>query len=191
MKFIPNLLTFLRIGLCVALIFINPPMGSASFFVYCIAGLTDMLDGPLARRIPNGKSKIGADLDSFADMFLVTIGIFVLMPVMQIWDWLWIAVIGILILKILSTTIIGLIKHRKILFTHTLANKLAALFLFIGPILYFIIGGALIINIYILFLILWVILSTLEEALINFLLKKPNTNIRGIWQVKKENVCLK
>jgi len=187
MKHIPNIITILRIILSVALIFITPVMGTISFLVFFIAGITDMIDGPLARRIPDGQSKLGADLDAFADMFLIVIGVFVLMPAMKIWDWLWYAVIVVLVVKILSASISGYIKHKTVIFTHTTANKLAALFLFLGPILYFILGNHIIINLYVLFLIVWVLSATIEEALINILIKKPNKNIKGIWEVKKFN----
>ena len=187
LKYIPNMITFTRIALTVALIFIAPTMGLIFFIVYCIAGLTDMVDGPLARRIPNGKSKIGTDLDSFADMFLIIVGVFVILPAMQVWGWLWFAVICALVFKILSASLSGFIKHRKVVFTHTFANKLAALFLFIAPILYFFTGEHIVVNLYIVFLISWVFIATVEEALINLLLRKPNANIRGIWQVRGEN----
>lgn len=186
-KYIPNIITFSRIVLCVALIFIKPAMGIISFIVYCVAGFTDMIDGTLARKIPNAQTKIGSDLDAFADMFLIVVGVFILMPAMDIWNWLWPAVIAILVFKILSASISGLIKHKKVLFTHTQANKLAALFLFIAPILYFAIGAHIIVNIYIVFLICWVFLATVEEALINLLLKKPNTDVKGFWEIRKEN----
>ena len=186
-KYIPNVITFTRIILTIALIFIAPTMGLIFFIVYCIAGLTDMVDGPLARRIPNGKSKIGTDLDAFADMLLIIVGVFVIMPTMQLWGWLWFAVICVLVFKILSASLSGIIKHKKVLFTHTLANKMAALFLFTAPILYFFTGEHVVVNIYMVFLIGWVIMATIEEALINLLLKKPSTNIKGIWQVRLEN----
>jgi len=187
LKHIPNIITSVRIILTIILIFIHPPMGVASFVVYCIAGLTDMIDGPLARRIPEGKSKIGTELDSFADMFLIIVGVFVLLPAMELWNWIWPVVIGALSFKIVSASLSGLIKHRQVLFTHTIANKLAALFLFIAPILYFF-GGSTMVNFYAIFLIFWVFLATFEEALINLLLNKPNANIRGIWKVKSENI---
>ena len=187
LKYIPNMITFSRIILTLALIFIAPTMGLMFFIVYCIAGFTDMVDGPLARRIPNGKSKIGTDLDSFADMLLIIVGVFVILPVMQVWGWIWFVVVCALVFKILSASLSGIIKHKRVVFTHTLANKLAALFLFAAPILYFITGEHLVVNLYVVFMICWVFIATVEEALINLLLKKPNANIRGIWQVRYEN----
>ncbi|MCL2409463.1 MAG: CDP-alcohol phosphatidyltransferase family protein [Oscillospiraceae bacterium] len=187
LRYIPNIITLSRVALTVALIFIAPPMGLLSFVIYCIAGFTDMIDGRLSRKIPNGESRLGAELDSFADMLLIVVGIFVLMPAMHVWGWLWFVVIGALVFKILSASISGLVKHKKVLFTHTLANKAAALFLFIAPILYFTLGEHIVVNIYFIFLISWVFLATVEESLINLLLKHPNTNIKGIWKVRAEN----
>jgi len=187
LRYLPNMLSLSRIVLTIALIFINPPLGLISFIVYCIAGLTDLFDGPLARRIPGGKTKIGADLDSFADLFMVIVGIFVIMPAMEIWSVLWFSAIGILIFRVLTASISGLYKHKKILLVHTLSSKLGSLLLFIGPILYFIIGEHIIINIYVVFIIVWQLLVSIEEALINILTNKPNTNIKGFWKIKEEN----
>ena len=193
LKYIPNLITFSRILMTIALIFIEPTLGWIFFIIYCIAGLTDMVDGPLARRIPDGRSKIGTDLDSFADMFLIIVGVFVIMPKMEIWRWLWPLIIFALIFKILSASLSGLIKHKRILFTHTLANKICAIILFVAPILYFILsrtrgpGPHIAVNIYVVFMIGWVFMCTIEEAMINLLLKEPQPNIRGIWQVRRAN----
>ena len=187
LKHIPNMLSFSRVILTILLIFISPTLGLISFIVYCVAGFTDMIDGPLARRIPNGQSKIGTALDSTADMLMIIVGVFFIMPAMEIWTGLWFTVIGALVFKILSASISGLVKHKQVLFTHTIMNKVAALFLFSAPIVYFIIGSHLAINVYIVFIVCWVFVATLEEAAINLLLVKPNTNIRGIWKVKAEN----
>jgi len=188
LKYIPNMLGFLRIILTIALIFITPVLGIISFVVFVIAGLTDMIDGPLARRIPNGASKLGADIDAFADMFMIIVGVFVIIPAMEgLWNWLWFTIIAALVFKVLSASLTGLYKHKKVLFTHTIGNKLAAIFLFLMPVLYFITGPHIVVNLYFVFLIVWVFTVTIEEGLINLLLKKPNTNIRGIWQVRNEN----
>lgn len=48
-KKIPNLLTGLRFGLTVLLLFLPFP-GTPFFFLYLVCGLTDILDGWLARR---------------------------------------------------------------------------------------------------------------------------------------------
>ena len=187
MRHIPNILTFSRIVLAIALIFIYPPLGVISIIVYSIAGGTDMIDGFLARRIPNAKSKMGAELDSIADLVLAAVGIFVFLPVMQIWDWFWMVAIGMFAFKILLPSISSYIKYRQVLLLHTISNKVATLLLFICPIIYFFTGAHTIINIYVVFLIGAFCWAITEETLINLTLKKPNPNIRGIWKVREEN----
>ena len=187
MKYIPNLITLLRIVLCIALIFISPVLGTVSFIVFCVAGFTDMIDGPLARRIPGAASKLGADLDSFADLFLIIVGVFIIMPAMNIWDFLWFAAIGILVIRVALASIIGLIRYKQVMFIHIWSSKLGSLLLFFSPILYFIIGGGIVINIFITFAVIWEVLVTIEEAIINLTLEKPNPDLKGIWEVKKNN----
>ena len=184
---IPNILTLSRIVLALSLIFIYPPLGALSFTIYCIAGFTDMADGFLARRIPGGYSRLGAELDSIADLVLALVGIFVLLPVMEIWDWFWMVAIGFFVVKVLSASITGFIKHKRPLFLATMANKIAALLLFLCPVLYFIIGASLIINLYLMFLVAWFCMAITEEAVINLMLDEPDKGIKGIWEVKEVN----
>lgn len=67
MKQLPNLLSALRIILTAALFFLT---GSKWFIpLYILTGLTDILDGFLARKL-NCSSAFGARLDSFADLIL-------------------------------------------------------------------------------------------------------------------------
>ena len=184
---IPNILTLSRIVLAVSLIFIHPPLGLLSFIIYCIAGTTDILDGFLARRIPGAGSKLGAELDSVADLTLATVGIFVILPVMETWDWFQVVAIGFFVIKVLSASITGFIKHKRPLLLATYANKLLALLLFLCPIIYFITGPHLVVNIYIVFLIFWFCVAVTEEGLINLLLVAPDKGIKGIWEVKEVN----
>ena len=184
---IPNMFTISRIVLAITLIFIHPPLGLLSFVIYCIAGSTDMLDGFLARRIPGGESKMGAELDSIADLVLAMVGIFIFLPVMEVWDWFWLIAIGMFIVKVLSASITGFIKHKRPVFLATLMNKAAALLLFLFPILYFFIGQHLIINLYLVFLVCFFIVAITEEATINLTINHPSKSIKGIWKVKEEN----
>ncbi|MCL2354548.1 MAG: CDP-alcohol phosphatidyltransferase family protein [Oscillospiraceae bacterium] len=192
LRYIPNMLSIARIVLAIVLIPLVRSMGWGMeafipFIVYCMAGLTDMVDGPLARRIPGAASKIGAELDSVADLTLAGVGIFVILPEMQIWEWFWLVAIGIFSFKIIIPTIAGLIKHKKVLLLHTLSNKAAAMLLFLCPIVYYFTGASEIINMYLVFLVAFFAWAITEETTINLLTIKPNANIKGIWKVKEEN----
>jgi len=72
-KTIPNLLTSLRMASSpvLAYLVVNEQFGFAlSMFV--VAGITDMLDGYIARNFKNQKSAFGAALDPFADKLLMS-----------------------------------------------------------------------------------------------------------------------
>jgi uncharacterized sodium:solute symporter family permease YidK len=74
-----------------------------------------------------------------------------------------------------------------VFFLHTISNKVLALILFFGAILYFIFGGHVAVNYYFVFMLSAVFVITLEEMVIISMLDYPNKNLRGIWQVKKVN----
>jgi len=185
LRYIPNALTLLRFILVAMLIFITP-LTILSIIIFIAAGVTDMLDGPLARRIKNATSHLGAELDSLADMAMVIVSVFFILPAMGLWPQIWFAILFALGFKLMSA-IPGLIKHRKVFFLHTLANKALAMVLFLGAILYFIFGAHLLVNIYFVFLLVAVFVITLEEMVIISLLDYPNKNIRGFWHIKRVN----
>ena len=72
---IPNILTLLRIGLIPLLIVVYfssiPYAMPIAAIIFTIAGLTDLLDGYLARKL-NQTSDFGAFLDPVADKLIVT-----------------------------------------------------------------------------------------------------------------------
>ena len=73
MKQIPNLISALRIALCMPLLMVDA-MTVPFWILYVTAGTTDMLDGFLARRW-GVESKFGARLDSLADfVFVIAVG---------------------------------------------------------------------------------------------------------------------
>ena len=185
LKYIPNVITISRMVLVIALIFI-PPLSPASIIIFLVAGASDMVDGALARRIKDANSELGAELDSIADLLMVIVGVFVILPAMEVWPWLWYGILAALGFKLMSA-VPGIIKHRKVFFLHTISNKVLAMLLFIAAILYFIFGGHAAISGYIVFLIGAVFIITLEEMIIISKLDYPVKNIRGIWQVKRVN----
>ena len=185
LSYLPNLITTSRFALVAALIFL-PPLSLPSVIIFIIAGLTDMIDGPLARNIKNAKSNLGAELDSMADMFMVIVSVFIIVPAMGLWSIIWPAILVALGFKLMSA-VPGIVKHRKVFFLHTLANKVLAMVLFIGAILYFIFGGLLVINLYFVFVIAFVFVATFEEMVIISMLDYPHKDIKGFWQLKSVN----
>ena len=129
MKHIPNILSALRIIGALCLLLCNP--ASAAFWVvYGLCGISDMLDGFLARRL-HAESKVGAVLDSVADICFVVCCAVKLIPVLHIPTWLWIWA-GVIVLIKLVNQISALAVYKRVCFPHTLANKSTGLLLFIA-----------------------------------------------------------
>ena len=129
MKHIPNILSALRIALCLPLLLVDA-MTVRFWLLYVIAGTTDMLDGFLARRW-GAESKFGARLDSMADfVFVLAVG-YKLFPWLKLPATLWMMIGLIALVKIVNAISSYVVKHR-IDFPHTIANKLTGFLLFIG-----------------------------------------------------------
>jgi len=129
MKRIPNLLSALRIALCLPLLMVDA-MTMSFWTLYVIAGITDMLDGFLARRW-GVESKFGARLDSLADFVFVLVVGYKLFPWLQLPATLWMMIGFIALVKVVNAISSFVVKHR-IEFLHTKANKLTGFLLFIG-----------------------------------------------------------
>jgi CDP-diacylglycerol--glycerol-3-phosphate 3-phosphatidyltransferase len=104
------------------------PAGVAFWVIYGLCGISDMVDGYLARRL-HAESKAGAVLDSVADLCFVACCAIKLMPVLQIPSWLWIWA-GVIVLIKLVNQVSALAAYKHLCFPHTLANKLTGLLLF-------------------------------------------------------------
>lgn len=130
MKAVPNGITLGRIGLSVLLLFFKP-LGPAFLAIYICCGLTDWLDGLIARKTGT-TSSLGAKLDSVADMMLTAIAFITLYPVLELslGILLWILLIGIIRVASILT---ALYKFRTYASIHTYGNKLTGLILFVTP----------------------------------------------------------
>lgn len=125
-----NLITSCRILFSLLLLFF-PALSPGFYGLYLAAGLSDMLDGFVARRT-NSTSPLGAKLDSMADVVFLAVCLIKLLPVlaMPVWLWGWIGLIALLrLLNILS----GFVCRKKLVLLHTRANKLTGALLFLLP----------------------------------------------------------
>ena len=129
MKRIPDLLSMSRIVLCLPLLIVDA-MTIPFWVIYLIAGLTDILDGFLARRW-GVESKFGARLDSLADFVFVLVVGYKLFPWLRLPATLWMMIGLIALVKVINAISSFMVKHR-IEFLHTKANKLTGSLLFIG-----------------------------------------------------------
>lgn len=125
----PNLITALRFLGAVCLLFFR--VNSVAFWViYSVCGISDMLDGYLARKL-RCESKTGALLDSMADLVFVACCCYKLLPALEFPKWLWIWGGAIVAIKVINQ-ICALVMCKKCVFPHTIANKVTGVLLFVG-----------------------------------------------------------
>ena len=129
MSRIPNIISAFRILGCIFLL-LFPPASVAFWVIYGLCGISDMLDGYLARKL-HAESKAGAVLDSVADICFVACCAIRLIPVVDISTWLWIWAGVIVAVKIVNQ-VSALIVCKRFCFPHTKANKLTGLLLFLS-----------------------------------------------------------
>lgn len=129
-KHIANIITGSRIVLSLPLLFV--PLSSAWFYaLYLLCGLSDMIDGTVARRT-NSASEFGARLDTVSDFVFVTVALIKLVPYLHIPVWLWIW-IGVIAMMKLGNAFWGFIRTKKLVSPHTILNKVTGLLLFLLP----------------------------------------------------------
>ena len=125
-----NILTISRIIL--ALLLLRFPALSVPFtVVYVIAGLTDVVDGFIARKT-GSDSEMGAKLDTAADFVFVVVCLIKLLPVIELPIHLLIWTVIIALIKIINI-ISGFIVQKKFVAVHTILNKVTGAMLFVLP----------------------------------------------------------
>ena len=129
MKNLPNAITILRFFGAICLLFFGIK-SNAFWVIYFVCGLSDMLDGYLARKL-RCESKTGAILDSLADLDFVACCCYKLIPVLAFPKWLWIWGGVIVAIKVINQ-ICALVMYKKCVFPHTIANKVTGVLLFVG-----------------------------------------------------------
>ena len=130
-KHIANIITGSRIVFSLSLLFI--PLSSAWFYVlYLLCGLSDMVDGTVARRTRSA-SEFGARLDTVSDFVFMTVALIRFVPYLHIPVWLWIW-IGIIAMIKLGNAALGFVRTKKLISPHTVLNKITGLLLFFLPV---------------------------------------------------------
>ena len=128
MKRLPNVISELRIAGSIGLLFCDVK-GWPFWSLYVLCGLSDILDGWLARRL-HAETEAGAILDSVADIVFVACCAIRLSPVLEIPAWLWVWA-GIIVTIKMVNQISALFVCKRFCLLHTVANKLTGLLLFL------------------------------------------------------------
>ena len=129
-KQIANTITISRI-LC-SICLLHCSVFSVAFYIlYLLCGITDMVDGTIARKTRT-VSEFGARLDTVADIIFVAVCSVKILPMIQLpaWLWVWVAVIAAIRT---GNVVWGLICNKKLVSLHTSLNKVTGFLLFLFP----------------------------------------------------------
>ena len=125
-----NTITFFRMA--AGIVLLSCPVFSPAFYVFYIAaGLSDMLDGFVARQTDT-VSKLGTRLDTMADFVLVVVCLIKLLPILSIPAWLY-AWIGIIAFIKVVNIISGFAVQKRFVTVHSVMNKATGALLFLLP----------------------------------------------------------
>ncbi len=125
-----NIITGIRILCSIALLFC-PAFSPAFHALYIAAGVSDMLDGAVARKTGT-VSEFGSKLDTAADFALVVACLIKLLPVIHMPTWLIIWIIVIAAIKAINL-ISGYVMRKEMAALHTGMNKATGILLFVLP----------------------------------------------------------
>ena len=125
-----NIITAARIVCSIALLFF-PAFSPAFYTLYIVAGISDILDGAVARKT-GSVSEFGSKLDTGADFVLAVVCLIKLMPIIHAPNWLIVWMIVIAVIRAVNL-VSGYVMRKEILVLHTAANKATGLLLFVLP----------------------------------------------------------
>ena len=125
-----NIITGGRI-LCAIALLLCRPYSTAFYVLYITAGISDMMDGAVARKTKTC-SEFGVRLDTVADFIFVVVCLIKLLPTLDIPVWLsvWIAVIALV--KV-SNIVTEYVMRKRFVAVHSVMNKVTGILLFILP----------------------------------------------------------
>lgn len=175
-KNLPNVLSIIRIIASITL-FWQKPFSEVFYAVYVLCGISDILDGYIARKTKTS-SRLGAALDSAADFLLVLILLVIMIPLIQLPTWaIWWSS-TIIVIRIISLSIAA-VKFKTFAFLHTYANKLTGgllfLFIFSLPFSYW--------THFLLSVCLVATFSAVEEFLLMIKMKDLNRDVKSFYSI--------
>ena len=129
-KYIANIITGSRIAFSLPLLFI--PLSSAWFCIlYLFCGLTDMIDGTIARKT-GAVSKFGARLDTVSDFVFMLVCSIKILPLIHISVWVWVWIIIVALIKTFNIAFV-FVRKKKLISIHSVLNKITGFALFLLP----------------------------------------------------------
>ena len=125
-----NIVTGIRILCSVGLLFC-PVFSPAFYILYSIAGVSDVVDGPIARKT-GAVSAFGSKFDTAADCVMVTVCLIKVIPVLDAPIWLIVWIAAIALIKVINV-VCGYVMQKEFVAAHTVMNKVTGVLLFVLP----------------------------------------------------------
>lgn len=144
------------------------------FVVYTACGVTDALDGYIARRFHTA-SRFGEKLDTVADAVMIACAFTVVYPELNVPKGIIIWVIAITVIKAASL-ITALLRHGTLGMIHTFGNKAAGAAMFVIPFAAVLFDS----TVYIYIVCVLASAASIDELAINLLCEDFDANRRGI-----------
>jgi len=175
MKAIPNCISFSRIIFSLILFFIKP-LNLTFYTIYIICGLSDILDGFIARKTGT-TSSLGEKIDSLADLIMICVLFYVFYPIINpsMKIIIWLVLIGII--RLLSMAV-AMRKYKTFAMLHTYGNKITGLILFIFPMLISLIHTTVLVFV----ICVLASISAIEEFIIQLTSTELQVNSRSIFK---------
>lgn len=175
-KYLPNLLSLMRIPLSVVLFFFFEQK-NIFLCLYLLLGVTDFLDGYLAKKW-KVETTLGARLDSIGDFFFFVALLSYLIGMQWVFVSGYMTFIVIAFSSRIINILLGFIKFGRLIMLHTIANKIAGLLTFLTPALLLL--GC---NDFIPLVIVSVLVAPFEEFLILLFTRRGdiNPNVKSVF----------
>ena len=125
-----NFITVIRILCSIALLFCAA-LSPWFYALYLIAGVSDMVDGWVARKT-NTVSDLGSKLDTVADIIFVVACLVKLLPVLRLPVWIYIGIGIIACIKVFNI-VYSYVVRKQFLADHSILNKVTGALLFLLP----------------------------------------------------------
>lgn len=130
MKSIANYISIARICLALTLA-LTKPLSIAFFTIYLVCGISDVLDGYIARKT-HTTSKLGEKIDSIADLIMIMVLMYVLYPIINLTVQIIVCIVIIVIIRAVSMMVVFW-KYQTLGILHSYGNKITGLVLFFFP----------------------------------------------------------
>ena len=107
------------------------PLPLPFYAIYTTAGLSDILDGWIARKT-NTATKFGEKLDTLADIVFTAVVLIKLLPILELPLWI-IVWVGVIALIKLVNIVIGFVRNHTLTAVHSVFNKVTGVLVFMLP----------------------------------------------------------